>query len=94
MALARVASFDGVTAEHVDGLRQRIEEQGQPEGMNATEFLVLFDPDGGKTVSVVLFDNAEDYERGSAILDGMPRENAPGQRTSVERYEVAIRMTA
>ena len=94
MALARVATFEGVTAEHVDGLRKRIEENGQPEGMNATEFLVLFDPGTGKSVSIVLFDNEDDYEKGSAILDGVNRDDAPGGRTSVERFEVPIRMTA
>jgi len=94
MAFARVATFDGVTSEHLDGLRQRIEEEGQPEGMNATELLFLHDPDSGKTISIVLFDTAEDHERGSAILDAVSRDGAPGQRTSVDRYEVAIRMTA
>jgi hypothetical protein len=93
MAFARIATFEGMTAEHLDALRQRVEEQGQPDGMNATDFVVLFDPDSGKSISVVLFDSAEDYERGSAILDGVPRDDAPGQRTSVDRYEVAIRMT-
>jgi len=93
MAFARVATFEGITAEHLDALRQRIEEQGQPDGMNATDFIVLHDPDASKSISIVLFDSAEDYERGSAILDGMPRDDAPGQRTSVERYEVAVRMT-
>jgi hypothetical protein len=94
MAYARVATFDGVTAEHLDGLRKRIEEDGQPEGMNATEFLFLQNPDSGKTLSIILFDSAEDYEQGSAILDGVNRDDAPGQRTSVDRYEVAIRMTS
>jgi hypothetical protein len=94
MAYARVATFDGVTTEHLDGLRKRIEEDGQPEGMNATEFLFLQDPDSGKTLSIILFDSAEDYEQGSAILDGVNRDDAPGQRTSVDRYEVAIRMTS
>jgi hypothetical protein len=61
--------------------------------MNATDFIVLHDPDSTKTVSIVLFDSAEDYERGSAVLDGIPRDDAPGQRTSVDRYQVAIRMT-
>ena len=93
MAFARVATFEGVTTEHLDALRQRIAEQGQPEGMNATDFIVLHDPDANRTVSIVLFDTAEDYEQGNAILGGVPRDDAPGQRTSVDRYEVAIRMT-
>ena len=69
-------------------------EGGQPEGMNASEFLVLFDPDTGKSVSIVLFDTVEDYESGNAILDGVNRDDAPGGRTSVERFEVPIRITA
>jgi hypothetical protein len=70
-----------------------LEEQGQPDGMNATDVIVLHDPDASKSISIVLFDSAEDYERGSTILNRMPRDDAPGQRTSVKRYEVAVRMT-
>jgi hypothetical protein len=42
---------------------------------------------------VVFFDNEDDYRRGDAALSAMPAADTPGQRTSVTKYDVAIRMT-
>ena len=93
MALARVVTFEGVDSARIEQLRQQIEGGEQPEGLNATELLVLHDANASKSVSIVLFDNEEDYASGNAILDAMPREDTPGERTSVSKYDVAIRMT-
>ena len=93
MALARVVTFEGVDRARVDQLRQQIEEGERPEGLNATEIIVLHDADASGSVSIVFFDNEEDYASGSAILDAMPRDDTPGERTSVSKYDVAIRMT-
>lgn len=93
MALARVVAFEGVDRARVDQLRQQIEEGERPEGLNATEIIVLHDADASRSVSIVFFDNEEDYASGSAILDAMPRDDTPGERTSVSKYDVAIRMT-
>jgi hypothetical protein len=93
MALARVVTFEGVDRARVDQLRQQIEEGERPEGLNATEIIVLHDADASRSVSIVFFDNEEDYASGSAILDAMPRDDTPGERTSVSKYDVSIRMT-
>ena len=93
MALARVVTFDGVDRARIDQLQQQIEGGERPEGLNATEILVLHDANANKSVSIVFFDGEEDYASGDAILDAMPRDDTPGQRTSVEKYDVAIRMT-
>jgi hypothetical protein len=93
MALARVVTFEGVDRERVDQVRQEIEGGERPEGLNATEIIILHDADSSRSVSIVFFDNEEDYASGSAILDAMPREDTPGERTSVSKYDVAIRMT-
>lgn len=93
MPLARVVTFEGVDRARVDQLRQQIEEGERPEGLNATEIIVLHDADASRSVSIVFFDNEEDYASGSAILDAMPRDDTPGERTSVSKYDVAIRMT-
>jgi hypothetical protein len=45
-------------------------------------------------LALVFFDSEADYQRGHEILDAMPAGDTPGQRTSVQRYDVAIRMTA
>ena len=93
MALARVVTFEGVDRARIDQLRQQIEEGDRPEGLNASEIVVLHDENASKSVSIVFFDNEEDYASGSAILDAMPRDDTPGERTSVAKYDVAIRMT-
>jgi len=93
MALARVVTFDGVDRARIDQLRQQIEEGEQPEGLNATEIVVLHDANANKSLTIVFFDNEEDYASGDAILDAMPRGDTPGERTSVTKYDVAIRMT-
>jgi hypothetical protein len=93
MALARVVSFEGVAPERIEELRRDISESEQPEGMNATEFLVLYDGETQRSLAIVFFETEEDYRRGDAILDAMPRGDTPGQRTSVAKYDVALRMT-
>ena len=94
MAIARVVTFDGVGNERIEELRSSVESGEQPEGLNATEMMVLHDPDGSKAIAIVLFDTDEDYQRGHEILDAMPTGDTPGQRTSVQRYDVPIRMKA
>jgi len=94
MALARVVTFEGVDSARIEQLRREIEEGDRPEGLNATELVVLHDADADKSLTVVFFDNEEDYAHGNAILDAMPAGDTPGQRTSVSKYDVAIRMTS
>ncbi len=93
MALARVVSFEGVSSERIEELRSEIESGDRPEGLNATEMLVLHDAESERSLAIVFFDNEEDYARGDEILGGMPTGDTPGRRTSVSRYDVAIRMT-
>jgi hypothetical protein len=93
MALARVVTFEGVDRARVDQLRQQIESGEQPEGLNATEIIVLHDADADRSLSIIFVDSEEDYARGNEILDAMPRDDTPGERTSVSKYDVAIRMT-
>ena len=93
MALARVVSFDGVTKERIEEMRGQITEGEQPEGLDATEVIVLHDPDAEKSLAIVFFDNEEDYRRGHEILDSMPTGDTPGRRNEVTKYDVAIRMT-
>jgi hypothetical protein len=94
MALARVVSFDGVDSQRIADLKREIEGGEQPEGMNATEMLVLHDSDSDQALALVFFDNEDDYRKGDEILGAMPAGDTPGQRTGVKKYEVAVRMTA
>jgi hypothetical protein len=94
MALARVVTFEGVDSARIDALKQQVEGGERPEGLNATEMLVLHDADAEKSIAIVFFDSEEDYTQGDAVLNAMPAPDTPGRRTSVSKYDVAIRMTS
>jgi hypothetical protein len=92
MALARVVSFDGVSASRVEEMKQQI-GAGPTDDIPAKEIVMLHDPEAEKSIVIVFFDNEDDYARGDAALSAMPADETPGQRTSVGRYEVAVRAT-
>ena len=94
MALARVVTFEGVDKARMDELDREMQGQEQPEGMNATEIVVLHDPEADKSLVILFFDNEDDYKAGDEILNAMPAGDTPGRRSSVAEYEVAMRMTA
>jgi hypothetical protein len=94
MALARVVTFEGVPRERMDQLKGEIESGDRPEGVPATEILLLHDAASDESLAVVFFENEDDYATGEATLDAMPRDDTPGTRTSVRRYDVVARMTA
>jgi hypothetical protein len=93
MAVARVVSFTGVSSDRVEEMKREMESGEPPEGLNATEVIVLHDPEKDESLAIVFFDTDEDYQRGHEILDAMPAGDTPGQRTGVTRYDVPIRMT-
>ena len=94
MALARVVSFEGVSRERIQQLEQEMNSQEQPEGVRATEIVMLHDPAAEKSLVVLFFDNEADYADADAALSAMPSDETPGRRTSVAKYDVAIRMKA
>ena len=93
MALARVVTFDGIGSERMAEMAANIEGNERPEGLNATEMMILHDPESDKALAIVFFDNEDDYATGSEILNAMPADDTPGQRTSVTKHNVAVRMT-
>ena len=94
MALARVVSFDGVSTERVAQMEQEFSSQEQPEGVRATEMVMLHDPDAEKAVVVLFFDSEADYNDADAVLSAMPTDETPGRRTAAGKYNVAVRMKA
>ena len=94
MALARVVAFDGVDSDRIEQMKREIQEQGRPEEIPATEIVVLHDADAEKSLVILYFETEDDYRRGDDALNAMPASDTPGRRTSVARYDVAIRMTA
>ena len=94
MALARVVTFDGVDKDRIAEMKREMEGSERPEGVPASEIIILHDPEADKSVAIVFFESEDDYKVGAATLDGMPPTDTPGSRTSVTKYDVAIRMKA
>jgi hypothetical protein len=94
MAFARVVSFDGVSKQRIDEVKQEMQEGGRPDDVPATEILVLHDPEAESSLVLLFFETEDDYRRGDEALNAMPADDTPGQRTSVKRYDVVSRMTA
>ena len=91
---ARVAKWEGAEG---DALRASAEEMssraesGPPEGVPAKGFLMLIDPDSGRSLAISLFETEDDLRKGDETLNSMsPGSDDVGKRTSVESYEVAI----
>jgi hypothetical protein len=93
MALARVVSFDGVSSERMAEMQREMQGNERPEGVPATEIVILHDPEAEKSLAVVFFETEDDYKRGDEVLSAMPAGDTPGKRTSVTNYQVAFRMT-
>ena len=81
MALARVVSFQGVSDERIAEIREQLQGGEQPEGLNATEMLLLHDSGDQSSLAIVFFDNEEDYQSGDRVLNAMDRGDTPGTRT-------------
>ena len=92
MALARVVTFDGVTKDRMAEMQKEMEEGDPPEGFPSSELIMLHDPGADRSLAVVIFENEDDYKKGDEILGAMPAGDTPGQRTSVKKYDVAMRM--
>jgi hypothetical protein len=93
MAVARVVEFTGVTKERLQEQQQQMQEGERPQDVPATEIIVLHDADQEKAIVVIFFDNEDDYRRGDQALSAMAAGDTPGTRTSVGKYDVAIRMS-
>ena len=92
MALARVVTFEGVGKDRIEQMRREMSEGERPEEIPAKEVVVLHDAEGEKSLVIVFFDTEDDYRRGDEALSAMPAGDTPGRRTSVTKYDVAIRM--
>ena len=92
MALARVVTFEGGTAEGLRAAVQQLNadiEKGPPEGVKSHGLTFLVDPDGGRAMFVGLFANESDLRESAAVLEEMSPPEGVGQRSSVDVWEVA-----
>jgi hypothetical protein len=95
MALARVVSFEGVSKERIEEMKREMAEgERRPEGMPASEIVLLHDPEAEKSLVILFLETEDDYRRADEVLNAMPASDTPGRRSSVTKYDVAHRMTA
>jgi hypothetical protein len=91
MALARVVTFEDIDSKRIAEMKAEIEGGERPEGLPATEMMILHDSESDRALAIVFFDNEDDYRTGDEFLSGMPASDTPGRRTSVTKHDVAIR---
>ena len=94
MAIARVVEFEGVDKGRMDEMEREMGEGERPEGVPATEIVVLHDAEAEKSLVILFFETEDDYRQADETLNAMPAADTPGRRASVTRYDVAVRMTA
>jgi hypothetical protein len=94
MSIARVVTFDGVSKDRMEEMNREMEGGEPPEGFPSAEMIALHDPDAEKSLVILVFDNEDDYRKGDEILNAMPAGDTPGRRTSVTKYNVAMRMNS
>lgn len=95
---ARVVRWEGGNAEAIEASVDEIRGQadaGPPPGVPAKGLIVLQDLEGGKVISIGLFESEDDYREGDETLNSMsPPGEGFGNRTAVEKYEVALELEA
>jgi hypothetical protein len=92
MALARVVTFEGVSKDRMDEMDREMKDGQPPEGFPSAEMIALHDAEAEESLVIIIFESEDDYTRGDAILSEMPTGDTPGRRTSVKKYNVAMRM--
>jgi hypothetical protein len=92
---ARVASFEGDPSsidQMVDQIKKDAESGKRPPGLeDAKGLIVMVDRQTGKSVGITFFEDEEALKRGDEALNQMSPDG-PSSRTSVEFYEVPIRV--
>ena len=87
----RVVRFADVTAERVEALLARIEEEGgPPPGVPVKGLQMLFDERQGTAVVLQLFETAEDMREGGEAFAAMDPGDTPGTRVSVDMCELKL----
>jgi hypothetical protein len=84
-------TFEGVDRSRIDQLKQQLESDERPGDIPATEIILLYDADAEASLVIVFFETEDDYRRGDETLSAMDPGDTPGRRTSVTKYEVAVR---
>jgi hypothetical protein len=89
----RVVRFTDVTAERMESLTARIDEDGPPPGVPIKRLQVVFDQAQGTAVVLQYFDSEEDLQTGAGTFAAMDPSETPGTRVSVDTGEVKVERT-
>ena len=92
---ARVATFEGDPSgidQMLEQIRKDVESGQRPAGLeDAKGLMVMVDRQSGKSVGITFFADEEALKRGDEALNQMSPDG-PSSRTSVEFYEVPIKV--
>jgi hypothetical protein len=92
---ARVATFEGDSSgidQMLEQIRKDVESGQRPPGLeDAKGLMVMVDRQSGKSVGITFFADEEALKRGDEALNQMSPDG-PSSRTSVEFYEVPIKV--
>jgi hypothetical protein len=92
---ARVVRFTDVTAERIDEVIARVEENdGPPEGVDSTGMKLFYDESQGTAIFVGFFENEEKMRAADEIFRQMDASDTPGTRASIDQCEVKIERDA
>lgn len=92
---ARVVRFTDVSAERIDAITARIDENdGPPEGVRSTGMKLLFDEGQGTAVFVGFFETEQDMRDADAVFQAMDAGDTPGTRASIDNCEVRVEREA
>jgi hypothetical protein len=95
---ARVARWEGGSTDAIRGAAGEVRARAQggpPEGVPAVGLTLLADPQGGRVMSITLFETEADLREGDRVLNEMsPPGDGFGERQPIEMWEVAVDLRA
>jgi hypothetical protein len=86
----RVVRFTDVTAERMESLVGRIDEDGPPPGVPIKKLQVVFDEGQGTAVVLQFFDDEASLRAGAEAFAAMDPSDTPGTRASVDSGELRV----
>jgi hypothetical protein len=82
--------FTDVTAERIETLVARVEDEGPPPGVPVQGLQLLFDEDQGTAVVLQYFDTEQELDSGGQVFAAMDPSDTPGTRVSVDACQLKL----
>ena len=90
---ARVVTWEGGDADAIRRAAADVSSRaatGPPEGVNSTGFMMLVDPESGRTMMLGLFETQDDLRAAEPVLDAMDPGQGLGDRGETRAYDIAV----